>query len=1455
MRKQPGFATAMIFTAAAGVIANLADDGVLRIPGIGAGSTAATAVLVAVFILLAYLFVVGEDLSLVFRAPVPADAIDALARTVAAQLEQVKSPETGDESAAVAQWRQQKAGMLVILGQPFSGKTALAQRCARDLLADRAGGGPVPVLLSVAGWSPVNGNLAARLAEELAATYPMLGAFSTVGRRGRRQRRSAAASLVDAGAIVPMLDDFDRLPLGRRQDLFAELSALKTPVVLISREAQFVESKTGATPSMTVVRAEHELEMLPYAALRTTSASSSRFAPWHITTATAASEWLSASLGERQSTLRLRLPHHAADFKPGESWTSQLRMLALETSLRVAGKLPPQLRTLEFLAHELRRLGERDIAWWRLRRMVPKMVYRVVAVVFAALAGVSASMAVALPIPTTAEGIFGLVIALSVLALLSEPAARSTAPAPVRVRLSRGLWLRWAIGACATGTLGASVLVMQGAPVADVLWFVAACAGAGLVGGVRSGMHIGFGDEVESPQRSLRDDRVLAVLMGGLGGLITFVVLAVTGGLAHNALAAVVLCVVVAVAVSSTTAYYRYLVATVWLWLLRRAPLRLFGKLEHAAALGLLFRRGGVYLFRHNLVQDVLAVHRGEQSDALLQVDLAAADAVSDQREDLVDRAFKRADVHGAVEAERIDDFKATVADLVQSSRDTIVATTALARERFVAAKSRYVKAAVDMWPFRAATTYGMLSLAIAAASATTWLISEFGLPQSISAAQVARVIGAGLVLFAAGAMSCAYALVERSPESQRSMRIALKRIRLPLSLDFWRTMAAVWRVSRSLRVDLPGVVLGATACALGVLAVLFVVARAPALLKSITPSMFLVALGVALLLAVAWAGTRRARRHAQAVQSDFPDDWPSEDDSPRYLRLERQAAITAYEDWIRALVEDGVLPLIADELPTVAAPSYDTTLPDASVRKLSDITKEPQFVPTDTSARLTRMLHTMSSGAIGLSGPRGSGKSTVLRAFGEHRFSAGPTDLTLLVSAPTNYNSRDFLVHLFASVCELIVPPSSEPAGVRRRRGRLFSVLTFGLGTALAAGGLLWPQVQSGARWVSGNIAGAVAWAGAALMAVTIAYWITALVVRWFVRTEVPVGSLEASAQRHLARLRYLETTVSTSSAALKPPGGVELGYSRGAQQAAVARTFPELVADFKGFLQEAALRQDGRVVVCVDELDKIGTAADAERFINDLKSVFGVEGCFYLVAVSEDALAAFDQRTLAVRTTFDSAFDAVIKVPRFGLADTRRFLVQRVLRLPEPYVWLCHALSGGLPRDLNRIVHHMYDLRASQQISDLASLTRELVGQDLATQADAQLARVRGGVDGGSNALVRWLAQTHRVGRTPGALLDHRGLAPELGGVEPPELSDRLQLLRDQSSSYLHYAATLMDALVCKTDSTIAAVRDCAEQDNPFAMLAEARTLLSVDPLLANGLVDAAGKALDRLVSRAQV
>ena len=107
----------------------------------------------------------------------------------------------------------------------------------------------------------------------------------------------------------------------------------------------------------------------------------------------------------------------------------------------------------------------------------------------------------------------------------------------------------------------------------------------------------------------------------------------------------------------------------------------------------------------------------------------------------------------------------------------------------------------------------------------------------------------------------------------------------------------------------------------------------------------------------------------------------------------------------------------------------------------------------------------------------------------------------------------------------------------------------------------------------------------------------------------------------------------------------------------------------------------QHNRVFIGIDELDKIGSAEQAEHFLNEIKGIFGIPHVYFMVSVSDDALTAFERRGLPLRNAFDSSFDEIMHVGPLSYDESRRLLYRRVIGLSEPYVALCHCLAVASP------------------------------------------------------------------------------------------------------------------------------------------------------------------------------
>jgi energy-coupling factor transporter ATP-binding protein EcfA2 len=166
--------------------------------------------------------------------------------------------------------------------------------------------------------------------------------------------------------------------------------------------------------------------------------------------------------------------------------------------------------------------------------------------------------------------------------------------------------------------------------------------------------------------------------------------------------------------------------------------------------------------------------------------------------------------------------------------------------------------------------------------------------------------------------------------------------------------------------------------------------------------------------------------------------------------------------------------------------------------------------------------------------------------------------------------------------------------------------------------------------------------------------------------------------------------------------------------------------VAEFRNYLERHYLRGGPPILIAIDELDKIPDAGQAVEIINSLKDLFHIEGVHFVISVSDDALRSFATRGIPVRDSFDSAFDAVVEIPRITAAESCELLRTRVRYFPYTAALFCHAWSGGLPRDLIRAGRSCVALlnRAGSPIP-IADLARTIIRRDLIQFTDAAIRR----------------------------------------------------------------------------------------------------------------------------------
>jgi hypothetical protein len=545
-----------------------------------------------------------------------------------------------------------------------------------------------------------------------------------------------------------------------------------------------------------------------------------------------------------------------------------------------------------------------------------------------------------------------------------------------------------------------------------------------------------------------------------------------------------------------------------------------------------------------------------------------------------------------------------------------------------------------------------------------------------------------------------------------------------------------------------------------------------------------------------------------------------------------------------RRLREKSVAPTIREMINSATRARYDDAL-DFGDEGLPELRVREYEVPTQATERLAALTERMRGGSIGIAGPRGAGKTTLINAYCEPQ-DANDRRLTAVLSAPIQYDARDFVLTLFANLCTGVLAsggsqPTSEPP---HWRISAFwpSAVSFVLASAIAATATFL-DVKSTA-WL------AVMWT-AALALVILA---GGLAVRTY-RRRRPTAALpdleaqvRAEAEANLREIRFQQSYSHGYSGKLGVPGGPELSVQKQDTLAARQASYPEIVERLRSFLGLAAEARGG-AVVGIDEMDKMESGETAQRFLNEIKGIFGVANCFYLVSISEGAMSSFERRGLPFRDVFDSSFDEVLRVTALPLAQSKLLLRRRVVGLAPPYLDLCHCLSGGLARDLLRCLRQLslYNGRGM----DLEAVSRALVVNELERKVEAATVSARQiALEPHVSALLFWLESLPAAEITPGQLIARSATLPEhWTDVSAANESSVLQLdlldqLRLELAGLTYFLATVLEFFATgdKDRSSYFQAAELGEDDGSSEIdrLAQARVAFSVNPRVAISLVD---------------
>jgi hypothetical protein len=734
-----------------------------------------------------------------------------------------------------------------------------------------------------------------------------------------------------------------------------------------------------------------------------------------------------------------------------------------------------------------------------------------------------------------------------------------------------------------------------------------------------------------------------------------------------------------------------------------------------------------------------------------------------------------------------------------------------------------------------------------------------------------------------------------------------------------------------------------------------------------------------------------RYRRRRAALQAELTASLKIMETTDQLPVAEEAIFNSAYVNGVmralRGAINARIGPLYSTELNITSAPGLDSGLNSAAL------------VTTSAESRLLFMLRNMNGGSIGIAGPRGAGKSTLIQSVcGDDVVELeGRPVLTVFTSAPVEYEARDYLLHLFASVCHRVLERDSNKYSrsewqqytpgqdtLARPVARFLlraGVVLFSLGilvwliSLIVAGmnvdvatmrratpasvhatsatteprasaplgsppapqsspaftastgasaspnsspsrGAAPPAPVESTSTESGEVSvveflhqlglsAASLWnAGLALMCLgvllIIVVWIQAprddsspagaetatsatqenrrpdqprrsqtgpiaLLRRLLAQyaepeSAEPKSRLITEARHWLTEIKFQQSFTTGWSGSLKLALGVGGTIKRARSLAQLQLTLPEVVDGLIRFLTEVH-KTYHRIIIGIDELDKIESDEKAERFLNDIKAIFGIRGVFYLISVSENAMSSFERRGLPFRDAFDSSFDDVIAVEYLSFLQSRQLLADRVIGMPIQFQALCYCLSGGLARELIRTCRDLVKLSRESGQTDLASLCQALVADELRSKirAVAHVAeRIQATAEAGD--LLRHLYALEVQALTPASietcawvlLTRWQALGPEETDKVRRSRVRRVVALAQEAGLYLRYLANVLRMFNNALDE---AGFEPPEKTARIDVMARTLQALSVSHLLAASMLDAGTASVNSVAADALI
>jgi hypothetical protein len=562
---------------------------------------------------------------------------------------------------------------------------------------------------------------------------------------------------------------------------------------------------------------------------------------------------------------------------------------------------------------------------------------------------------------------------------------------------------------------------------------------------------------------------------------------------------------------------------------------------------------------------------------------------------------------------------------------------------------------------------------------------------------------------------------------------------------------------------------------------------------------------------------------------------------------LSWDAAARAEAELDEAIRTKGVLPAARAILNVHRTNRSRVATDGVLLNSLGDLRERDYPIETAALHTAEANLQALSRGTLAIVGDRGVGKTTLLTLLCRHRLpepSRQPKEspvLACVVDAPVRYQGRDFIAHVLTQLCLTVIEDPDERRPRRRpSSGQLAAaMIVCCIGSTLALLQVNAAHAGAAAARAAGEPVRWLFWPGQGLLMAGFLALLAALFLFGPPRRSPArplLGALVPDRAKHrpivdrardcLSAIRFSqELQVIHEGGLARAPFAWKAG--RSVRRARHPLTTPEIVELYRGFVQ--TLTEAGvELRIGIDELDKILKPEEALDFLAEIKPIMNVSGSFCVVSLSDDGhdrLLGYGRDATGAVPVTDSYFDEIVHAEPLTLAEARQLVQRQVFGVPDIYVAVCYALSGGRPRELLRWLRRLLIEVQAGSAADLLHTMRRLLLHDRRLQLLALLRTCAGPDNASALRVTSALIEATHAGATDAT--------DELARVRAMSLTARLLSLPpgDDGRTFLIalrdvFSTTLVD-LLCEEDQLKDLAVDADAQRQVFSALAGISTL----------------------------